>query len=249
MKKLSCMFLMALLPLVGLAQETKEAPKAPKQNTLSTYRVWVKDGHTEAFKAAVANHAQKFHTGNWKWRVSEVITGPDSGAYMINEGPNSWTDIDGRGTLGPEHDKDYATNILPHTEKSSPEMFVVYEADASTTAATNWSTKAGITHYFYKPGRGPATFAWLKSLKPVIEKIGGNVVVWSTAFSGEGQFILVRRFKDGLKDMDLDTPSVRKTYDEIHGPGSYERALEDMGRNLSHVYSELIEAKPELSSK
>jgi hypothetical protein len=236
--------------LAGLAQEAKkDASNAPKQNTLSIYRVWVKDGHGTAFKAAVAAHAQKFHTGNWKWRVAQMLSGPDGGAYQIIEGPNSWTDLDGRGDLGAAHEKDYEENIAPHLEKSSPERYLVYLSSCSTTPVKTWSNKTAINHIVVKPGRGSAILALLKLNKPVWEKLGWNVVVYSTQFSGSPEYIISYRLKNGFKDFDEQGPTFRQGFDEVHGPGAYDRGLEEMARSVEHSYGEMMEFKPELSSK
>lgn len=251
MKKLAYLILLLALPILAPAQEAKKdaAPAAPKKNTISTYRIFAKDGHDAALKAALAAHAQKFHTGSWKWRVSDVLTGPDMGSYQITEGPNSWTDLEGRGDLGPEHTKDYDTNLLPHIEKSTPESYLTYQEELSTTAASNWSTKVVITHIYYKPGRGPATFAAIKTYKAVWEKLGYNFVVWSSFASGEPQYVVGRRLKNGFKDFDDNSPAMRQAYDDVNGAGSYDRVQDETARDVSHSVGEMIEFKPELSSK
>ncbi len=252
MKKSACIILMMLFPLLAFTQEAKkEAPKteAPKKGTINSYRVFAKDGHDTALKAAIAAHAQKFHTGNWKWRVSEVLSGPDQGSYMILEGPNSWTDLDGRGDLGPEHMKDYETNITPHVEKSTPEQYATYQADGSTVAAGAYSTKTLIRRAFLKPGRGPQAFESMKSWKKVWEKRGVNVAVWSSFYSGEPCIIIAGRLKNGWKDLDEDIISTRKAADEVLGPGGYDKLLAEAALDTDHQVDEMIEFKPELSSK
>ena len=253
MKKFACSMLLLLCPLIAFAQATPApaaaAPAAPKKNTISTYRIWAKDGHDAALKAALAAHAQKFHSGNWKWRVSEVLTGPDGGAYMILEGPNSWTDIEGRGDLGPEHQKDYDTNITPHVEKSSPESYATYQESASTVAGGAFSTnKVLITRLYPKPGRGNQAYANLKDWKKVWEKCGLNVVVWSSFYSGEPMFSVAGRLKNGFKDLD-DSTSFRKAADELFGAGGYDRMQETAALNIEKQVGEIIEFKADLSSK
>ncbi len=253
MKKFACSVLLLLCPMIAFAQPAPAAaaaPAAPKKATINSYRVWPKDGHVDALKAALAAHAQKFHSGNWKWRVNEVLTGPDGGAYMIIEGPNSWTDIEGRGDLGPEHQKDYDTNITPHVEKSSPENYSTYEQSASTVASGAYSTnKVLITRIFVKPGRSSQTLASLKEWKKVWEKMGMNVAVWHSFYSGESSYAIADRLKAGLKDLDDNTMSMRKTADEVLGSGGYDRMQEAIAQNTERTVTEIIEFKPELSSK
>lgn len=248
MKKLLCSMLVLLLPIIGLSEAAKK--EAAKKATLQSYRVMPKEGHGTALKAAIAAHAQKFHSGNWKWRVSEILSGPDAGAYGISEGPNSWTDFDGRGDLGPEHMKDYQNNIAPHVEKSTPSVYHTYQADVSTVAAGARSdTKSLINKVTVKPGRGEHYFADLKIWKKIWEKRGLNVAVWRTFYSGEFGYMIVFRLKNGWKDLDETNTSTREAADEVGGPGTYDRLMANNALNIERSVGEMIEYKPELSSK
>lgn len=239
MKKM--LWLVLLCPLLALAQN------APSP-VVTSDRVWVKDGHAAAFKKALTDHVKTFHTGPWKWRVYEVLSGPDAGAYQINEGPNSWTVLEGRGDLSAQHTRHYETAVLPHISKSAPTMFATYDDKLSTTQAANWSNKVVLTHFYTKPGRG---LAWTKALqanKPVWEKLGRNVAVWRSWSSGPGQIVVAGRLKEGFKDFDNDTRTYSTAFDEVNGAGSYEKYLEEMARSVDHIVGEMIEFKPELSS-
>ncbi len=243
MKKLLCFAIALLLPVLAHTAE-------PKPSTVvSSYRVWVKDGHMDAFKKGLTAHAQKYHTGAWKWRVYEVLTGPDSGAFQFSEGPNTWTAIDDRGDLGKEHGKHYDTALTPHIEKSSPEAYSSYQADYSTTAAGNWSNKVVMTHAFPKPGRIAPYQELLKMNKAVAEKLGDNVVVWSRAVSGEPQFVSVWRLKHGFKDLESTGTTYKSSFEEVHGAGSWDKYQEEYARVIDRRYTETMEFKPELSSK
>ncbi|MES2152371.1 MAG: hypothetical protein V4508_21540 [Pseudomonadota bacterium] len=241
MKKIICLVLILLSPLLAIAD-------APKAETLTVDRVWVKDGHLEAFKKAIAAHAKQFHTGHWKWRTYDVLSGPDGGAIQINEGPNTWTDLDGRGDLSAAHTKHYETTVMPHLAKSAPSIYMTYDDKLSTTALGNFSTKAVITRVYIKPGRGIAYTAALKTNKAVWEKLGRNVVVWRSFASGQQQLSIVTRLKDGFKDFDVDNKLYSATYDEVNGAGAYEKYLEEMARDVDQYVGEMIEYKPEMSS-
>ncbi len=63
-------FLLLLLPLFGIGQT---------KTMLTTNRVFVKNDKVSEFEKALANHAQKYHTGDVKWRVWSIESGPDAG--------------------------------------------------------------------------------------------------------------------------------------------------------------------------
>ena len=250
MKKVMSAVLIALFPALLFAADVAKKSEGPEKGTVSNYRVWVKEGHEDAFKAAVAAHAAKYHTGLWKWRVYEVLTGPDGGAYMFVEGPNSWTDLEGRGDLGAEHTKDYTTSIAPHVEKSTSDSYGTYEESASTVAGGAFSTtKVLIRHMYIKPGRATQALASLATWKKIWAKSGLNVAVWRSFFSGELQFTIVDRLKKGFADLDDDSVNFRKTGDELLGPGGYDQLLEQNSHNVTRTLDEIVEFRPELSSK
>jgi hypothetical protein len=233
-----------LFPLFAYAQ-------TPPIATVTSDRVWVKDGHMAAFKKALTAHVKEYHTGLWKWRVYEVLSGPDTGALMINEGPNSWTALEGRGDLSAQHTRHYETMILPHVSKSAPSTFVTYDAKLSNTAAGEWSNKAVLTHMQSKPGRGPALTAALATNKAVWDKLGRNIVVWRTWESGAPRIVIAARLKNGFKDFDAESGArpYSAVYDEVNGAGSYDKYLEELARSVDSMGSEMIEFKPELSSQ
>lgn len=235
----------AFLPLT--AQDAKPAEaKKPKENVISSYRVFAKTGQDEALKAALGAHAKKYHSGAFRWRVYSVLSGPDAGAYHIVEGPFSWTAFDDRGDLAADHNKHYETSIAPLVEKTSGDSYLSYEEELSTVALTAFSTKASVTTVFPKPGRSPATREVLKTLKKVWEKRGFNVAVYSSQMSGEPSFRIVRRFKAGWKDLDAEGLTQAQAMTEL-GISNTE-FQEDLAKNTARSYSEMIELKPELGS-
>ena len=251
MKTISILMLMFVTALLLPAQEAKPAaPKAPKENIISSYRVFARPGHDAALATALGEHARKFHTGRWKWRVYSVLSGPDGGAYLIVEGPNSWTALDDRGDLGAEHVQDYDTNVAPHVERSTPDIYLSYQDELSTVALAAFSTKATITRVYPKPGRGPAVRETLKTWKKIWEKRGFNVVVYSTVNSGPLCYNLVTRLKNGWKDYDAEPAMTQeKAFEEVGGPNAYALVLEEMAEHTESVIGEMIELKPELSSR
>jgi hypothetical protein len=223
---------------------------AQDKATLSSYRVFPKPGKDAALKKAITEHAAKFHTGNWKWRVFMVLSGPDEGAYQINEGPNSWTALEGRKDISDEHTRDYETNVLPLVEKSTPDSYLLYQRQLSSDSAIGPFKKALLRHYFPKPGKGARLMSYAATWKKVWEKLGLKVTVWASFFSGEPQLVVASRLPQGWLDLEQSRgKEMREAFDEFAGTGAYVRYLEDMDQYVDRILEEMIELLPDVSSK
>jgi hypothetical protein len=239
-----------VLLLACLILMTSALSQAQDKATLSSYRVLPKPGKDAALKKAITEHAAKYHTGNWKWRVFSILSGPDEGGYMVNEGPNSWTVLEGRKDISDEHTRDYETNILPLVEKSVPTSYLVYQRELSTDSAVGPFKKALLRHYFVKPGKGARLSSYMTTWKKVWEKLGQKTAVWTSFYSGEPQMIVAYRLPQGW--IDLEQPmgkKMRETFDVVAGEGAYVRYVEDLDRYVDRVLEEMIELLPEVSSK
>lgn len=237
--------LVVLFVLVSLALS-----QAQDKATLSSYRVFPKPGKDAALKKALGDHAAKFHTGNWKWRVYTVLSGPDEGAFQINEGPNTWTTLEDRKDISDEHTRDYQSNVLPLVERSTPESFVRYQRDVSSDSALSLFKKALLRHIFLKPGKGTRIVNYLTTMKKVWEKLGLKVAVWWSVYSGEPQIIVATRLPQGW--VDLERPigkEIREAFDGFAGTGAYDRYLEDLDQYVDRIVEDMIEFLPEVSSK
>lgn len=248
MKKVLSVLLAAALSAIAFAQ-TPAPAKEPKKNVISSFRVMPKVGHTDAFKAAIAAHAQKYHKGDTAWRVGEVISGADGGMFQINEGPSSWTALDGRGDLGAEHQADFDKNIMPHIEKITPDSYATFSEDLSCVKMEAWSNKILMYHYLVKPGKSAAASDVLKRSRALWEKRGLNVAVWVSAFSGQAQYSVAFRLKNGWKDFDADGMSNREAATALWGAASFERLNADIADCFEKVTSELVNYDPALGSK
>ena len=89
----------------------------------------------------------------------------------------------------------------------------------------------------------------LKQVKPAWEKLGLNIVVYTSFASGEPQVILVNRLKDGFKDFEPDGTTFREAYDAINGVGSYAKRMEEQGHYVERIVGEIIAFRPEFSAK
>lgn len=220
------------------------------KTVVNVERVWPKADKVQQFEKALATHVQKFHKGDYSWRVYTIETGPDVGAYHIVEGPSSWDFVDKRGEISKEHQNDWNTNIQPLVDKSTNSYFT-YRADLSSTPVDSYTDKISINHIFLKPGFYPEMVDIMKSNKKAWDESGQSVAVYEASASGEPQIAVVTRYKFGLKEREVGFhPAMAITFAKANGGESaYTKAMEVYKQATDHSWSEMLFYKPELSTK
>jgi hypothetical protein len=233
--------LLLLLPLLGISQN---------KNVVNATRIFPKADKVLELEKALANHAQKYHTGDWKWRVFEIQSGPDAGGYHITEGPNTWETLDKRGDLGAEHMADWAKNVSTLTTGAGSQSYAVYDTALSTVQLTDYSDKILINRVAPKPGMVTGVIELIKKLKKVWQAANETVAVYVTVASGAPQYLMVSRMKAGLKELD---PAFRKPlperYNMAYGAGAWDLYLADYAKNVESRWSELLFLRADLGSK
>ena len=239
MKKYLLMLL--LMPAMAIGQT---------KTIITSHRVFAKNDKVSAFEKALASHAQKYHTGDLKWRVWSIGSGPDAGGYMITEGPNSWEALDGRGDISAEHTSDWENNVMPLTAGRGQIGYYSFQAELSTVQLTDYADKIVISHMTAKPGKIANVQDLIKRQKKVWEDGKESVAVYSVANSGEPGFITVTRLKDGLKEL---STGYRKPFpervDALYGAGAFDTWLKDYADAVQGRWTEMLTYKPKLSSK
>jgi len=239
MKKILALLL--LLPLLAVAQ---------KKNVVNSIRVTPKPDKVTEFEKALANHAQKYHTGDWKWRVMEVQSGPDAGCYQVTEGPNSWDQLDGRNDISAEHTADWNKNVFPVTTGLQSSLYGLYREDLRNVQLTDFSDKIAITHVYPKVGYSDKVEEILKKSKKAWEAGNQTVAVYEASGSGPAQFALVFRYKQGLKERNSDfRKPFKERYNTTNGEDSFESYLQAIREYVKDAWSEPLFARADLGSK
>ena len=235
------MLILLLIPAIGMSQS---------KTLITSNRLFVKNDKVSEFEKALASHAQKYHTGDVKWRVWSIQSGPDAGGYMVSEGPSSWDVLDSRGDINPEHMADWGKNVKPFLEGQGKTAYGEFQADLSTVQLTDYADKIIVNHITTKPGMPLKVKDLMKKLKKVWEASNESVAVYTTAFSGEPGYTIVIRLKGGLKELASDyRKPIQERYNTIYGAGSYDIYLKDFADAVQSRFSELLIYKPNLSSK
>jgi hypothetical protein len=231
-----------LVPVLGISQN---------KNVVNTTRVFAKVDKVLEFEKALTAHAQKYHTGDWKWRVFEIQSGPDANGYQITEGPTSWTALDGRGNLGNDHNNDWNKNVAIYLTDRGTSGYSVFEDTLSTVALGDYSDKINITHWYPKLGWGTKVREVIAQMKKAWQAAGQTVAVYSSSSSGPTQFALVTRYKTGLKEREpgFIKESFKSRYEKANGEDSFDKYVEMLREYLNDSWSELLFYRADLSSK
>jgi hypothetical protein len=234
-------FLCLLTPLMAGAQN---------KNVVSVNRVFPKVDKVLEFEKALAAHAQKYHTGDWKWRVFNIESGPDAGGYHITEGPNSWDQIDGRGNLGQEHNNDWNKSVAIYLTDRGSTSYSVYQDSLSSVALTDYSPKINITHFYPKIGWNNKLRSLVENYRKVWQAGGESVAVYQSSSSGPMQYALATRYKEGLKERNANfRKPFKDRYEAIHGVDSWNEVLEILQKYVDNAWSEMLSFRADLSSK
>lgn len=233
--------LLMLAPLFAIGQN---------QTVVSASRYFTKPDKVLEFEKALLAHIQKYHSGDWKWRVYEIQTGPDAGGYHIVEGPKSWDEFDKRGNLGADHLNDWNKNVAIYLSDKFSSGYSEFREDLSTAQLLAFTDKIIITHVFPKTGMGGMIESDIKKLKKGWNAGNQTVAVYQSVASGPGQYALVSRLKDGLKELQAGyRKPMRERYDAANGEGTYDIFLNHINKTSKETWSEILVFRPDLSSK
>ncbi|HSN59938.1 MAG TPA: hypothetical protein VLR49_03320 [Ferruginibacter sp.] len=229
-----------LLPMAGWAQT---------KNVISTQRIFPKVDKVAAFEKGLSAHAKKYHTGQWKWRIYQIESGPDFGGYMLIEGPNNWEDFGNRGDLGAEHMTDWNNNIAPYLAQEGQSQYMEFNEKFSNVALTDYSKWISINHLYQNPGYAGVLQDMIGSLKKIWLDDKTSVAVYNANASGEPQYAIVTRYKQGLKEKDAILVPLMERFTKANGAGSFDKWVEDYRKAVNKQWSELLSYREDLSSQ
>lgn len=239
MRKL--LLLLLLMPVIGMSQT---------KNVVSLFRVFPKIDKSLEFEKAFKSHAEKYHTGDWRWRVYEIQSGPDAGGFLVLEGPLSWDQFDKRGNLGDPHTQDWARMVMQNTADRGTSSFLVFDEGLSNVQLTDYSDKIMINHMYPRSGMVVETENLIRKMKPVWVAGKESMAVYRSVGSGEPEFATVTRMKSGLKELDASFRApIAERYNAANGANSWTGYLKDYATAVERRWSEILFLRPDLSSK
>lgn len=219
------------------------------QSVVNASRYFPKADKVQEFEKALAAHVAKYHSGDWKWRVYDIQTGPDAGGYHITEGPKTWDEFDKRGNLGEDHMKDWNKTVAPYLTDRYSSLYAEFQEDLSTVQVGDFSDKILITHVFPKVGMGNVVATTIRQAKNAWAAGNQSVAVYQSTASGPSQYALVYRLKEGLKELQNGyRKPMRERFEGTNG-ATYDYWLGQINEGTESAWSEMLFYRPDLSAK
>ena len=187
-------------------------------NTLyNVSMIEAKAGQSAAFERSWKNHVVKFHNGDDKRSVEEIVTGPNSGNLLLVSGPSSMADMDIEKVSQPAHDADYDGTVVPSVATFS-KLGTYRWVDTLSYNGRVPATKYSVSVYHVKPGKGPDVMAEIKRGLVVNQKIksASSYNTYVKLWPGSDPVIVVRtNLKDGFKQLDNTYPEMKSMADNF----------------------------------
>ena len=231
-----------MFALLSVLTGTLVAQSPTPDQVVSTYRVKPKPGKSQELEKALVAHAEQYHKGDQAWRIFRVMTGEDSGMIQITEGSATFASLEERGDLGAAHTAHYTDHVLPLIASTGQERMSRVMSEYGTATPVTPAKKVLMRYFYAKPGQIGNLLKQIKLLKPAWEKLGWEVVVYQSFYSGQTRVATARRLKNGFKDITPDAnQKYTETFDGIHGAGAYDKLLNAVGATVTRVDETILD--------
>ena len=215
-----------------------------------------KAGMKSAFEASWKMHLDKFHKTSDKRNVYEVTSGPQSGSYVIVEGPFSYADMDKTLPNTKEHGLDLEKNFTPKLEPGSTN-FIARWAD---TLSYNGDTKAEkflLNITMVKDGKMGEYLAEIRRNALISAKLNSpfsyNILIKQQAGSSP-MIIGMRHLKEGYKELEtnyykLPENGFKDAYINEYGQDAWDKRIKLLVDDIVSREQHFEKLRTDLSSK
>ncbi len=244
MKKLG--LLMFLLPMLAIAQNDKE------YRIFETANLQPKSGEVAELEAGLKAHNQKYHSaGDYGARVYWITNGPNTGNYHWSMGSLPWSAFDNPTYDEAEHAADWNKNVQAHiTPWSGNQSYFKFNEELSQFPKDFTIKNLQVTYFDVKRGEWLKAMALVKKVTDVYHSKLPNetfgIYTNELQSTKDGRDIAMISFFEKSAWMGEDH-SIKSTYDEVHGKGSWEQFIKDWIEVTNGAEDEIWIFRPELS--
>ncbi len=234
------------------AQTPSMAPAAAnsQSNVALIYTNRAKPGMIKQYEQGRKKHMawHRSQKDPWTWVVWEIMTGDNTGSYIIGTFNHAWKDLDGRDKFEADDSVEAASSMSP-SEEVSKLSYYYYRRDMSATALDQGPTPySSVTIFTVKP-EGVADF--VASVKKINEgalktNYGSHAMWYSLASGGQGPQFVVVQSRENFAAIQGPEKSTDVMMKEAYGDEGT-AVMKTFRSSYTSTYSQLQKYRPDLS--
>ena len=196
----------------------------------------------------------------WTWLTWEVLTGKDSGKYIVGSFGHKWEDFDSHEAFNRTASVSFKQSVGPALSSSSC-TFYVLRTDLSLSAEPSVPSKFEQLNIFDVRPEGAREFsqsirkmnAALKQTNFVSESFlspnsaGGHSRWYFMTNGGQGPQYVLATDRNSYSDFNPVEASLDDVMEQVYGKDQGDSIMANVRKTFVHVYSELVRFRPDLS--
>ena len=240
-----------LCAMIVLAPALAGAQTPPPDSVTELLRQKARPGTVHDYEAARKKHMawHKAQNDPWVWEVFEVMTGPDTGSYVIASGDHQWKDMEAWVARMADADAaDSQASMGQYIASTEREYWTQLNSISRMPAADKQYPLITVTTFHVKPGSDVA-------LRTAIAKVNAALdagrfplpTVWNVLTNGgPSPTYAVVAPRAGLGEM-APSPSLLEVLEKQLGKPAADALLKSFYDNVISANTELLRLRTDLS--
>jgi hypothetical protein len=242
---LLCSAIMVLAPAVAGAQTP------PSDSVSEVLRQKVRSGTVQDYEAARKKHMawHKAQNDPWAWEVFEVMTGPDTGSYLISSGDHQWKDMEAWVARMADADAaDSQASMGPYIAGTQREYWTQLNAISRLPSSDIQYPLITVTTYHVKPGSDAALRAAIAKVNAALDagKFPLRTIWYVLTSGGPSPTYAVVAPREGLGAM-APSPSLIEVLEKKLGKPDADALVKSFYDNVVSANTELLRLRTDLS--
>jgi len=242
---LLCSALIVLAPAVAGAQTP------PPDSVSEVLRQKIRPGTVQDYEAARKKHMawHKAQNDPWAWEVFEVMTGPDTGSYLISSGDHQWKDMEAWVAKMADADAaDSQTSMGPYIAGTQREYWTQLNAISRLPSSDIQYPLITVTTYHVKPGSDAALRTAITKVNAALDagKFPLRTIWYVLTSGGPSPTYAVVAPREGLGAM-APSPSLLEVIEKQLGKPASDALVKSFYDNVVAANTELLRLRTDLS--
>jgi hypothetical protein len=243
--KLLCSALVVLAPALARAQTP------PPDSVTEVLRQKARPGTVQEYEASRKKHMawHKAQNDPWAWEVFEIMTGPDTGGYLIASGEHQWKEMEAWvAKMADDDAADSRASMGPYIASTEREYWTELNAISRLPTSEARSPLLTVTTYHVKPGGDAALRTAIAKVNAALDagKFPLRSIWYVLTNGGSSPTYAVVAPRAGLGEM-APSPSLLEVLEQQLGKPAADALVKSFFDNVVSANTELLRLRTDLS--